>query len=87
MAKNLFLQLCEELQIPHTRTYTNRTFDEHPYKYTLYGLSRMLEDYGVESRGVRFHDKESALTQLETPFVAQVSGDLALISHITGESV
>lgn len=47
----------------------------------------MLGDYGVESRGVRFHDKESALTQLETPFVAQVSGDLALISHITGEEV
>lgn len=87
MAKNLFLQLCEELQIPHTRTYTNRKFDEHPYKYSLFGLSRMLGDYGVESRGVRFHDKESALTQLETPFVAQVSGNLALISHITGEEV
>lgn len=87
MAKNLFLQLCEELHIPHTRTYTNRTFDEHPYKYTLYGLSRMLSDYGVENRSVRFNDKESALAELESPFVAQVSGDLALVIRITDEDV
>ena len=87
MAKNLFLLLCVELQIPHTRTYTNRTFDEHPYKYTLYGLSRMLSDYGVENRGVRFDDKESALAELCSPFVAQVSGDLALVIRITDEDV
>lgn len=87
MAKNLFLQICEELRIPHTRTYTNRTFDEHPYKYTLYGLSRMLSDYGVENRGVRFDDKESALAELCSPFVAQVSGDLALVIRITDEDV
>ena len=87
MAKNLFLQLCEELHIPHTRTYTKRTFDEHPYKYTLYGLSRMLSDYGVRNRGVHFDDKGSALAELDTPFVAQVSGDLALVTLITEDEV
>lgn len=87
MAKNLFLQLCEELHIPHTRTYTNRTFDEHPYKHTLYGLSVMLSDYGVDNRGMRFDDKEAALAELGSPFVAQVSGDLALVIRITDEDV
>lgn len=87
MAKNLFLQLCEELHIPHTRTYTNRTFDEHPYKHTLYGLSMMLSDYGVDNRGMRFDDKEAALAELGSPFVAQVSGDMALVIRITDEDV
>ena len=87
MSKNLFLQLCDELNVPHTRSFTNRTFDEHPYKYTLYGLSRMLSDYGVDSRGLRFEDKDAALSELEVPFVGQVSGDLSLVRHITDEEV
>jgi len=60
MSKNLFLQICEELRVPHTRAFTDRTFDEHPYKYSLFGLSRMLTDYGVENRGVCFSDKAAA---------------------------
>ncbi len=87
MAKNLFLQICEALHVPHTRAFTDRTFDEHPYKYSLFGLSRMLTDYGVENRGVRFSDKPAALAELETPFVAQVSGDLALVAKIADDAV
>lgn len=87
MAKNLFLQICEALHVPHTCSFTNRTFDEHPYKYSLFGLSRMLTDYGVENRGVRFNDKTTALAELETPFVAQVSGDLALVTRIADDAI
>ena len=87
MAKNLFLQICEALHVPHTRAFTDRTFDEHPYKYSLFGLSRMLTDYGVENRGVRFNDKTTALAELETPFVAQVSGDLALVTRIEDDAI
>ncbi|MBQ9285137.1 MAG: hypothetical protein IJ209_02475, partial [Bacteroidaceae bacterium] len=87
MAKNLFLQICEALHVPHTRAFTNRTFDEHPYKYSLFGLSRMLTDYGVENCGVRFSDKAAALAELGTPFVAQVSGDLALVTRIADDAV
>ena len=84
---NLFLQLCEALHIPHTRNYTNQLFDEHPYKYTLFGLHRMLAEYGVESEGVRFTDKEEALSSLQVPFVAQVSNDLVVVSELTEAEV
>lgn len=87
MAKNLFIQLCEELHIPYTCSYTNRRFDEHPYKYTLWGLHRLLTEYGVESRGVRFDDKEIAFSKLKSPFIAQVSGDLVLVKSITADKV
>ena len=53
MAKNLFLLICEELNIPHTRTFTNCTFDEHPNKDSIFGLAQMLESYGVMSHAVR----------------------------------
>ena len=87
VTKNLFLQACEVLHIPHTKVFTNRTFNEHPYKYTLFGLSRMLEEYGVETSGVRFSDKKAALDDLQTPFVAQVSGDLVVVKSITDMDV
>lgn len=87
MSKNLFLQLCEELHIPHTRDYTNQRFDEHPYKYTLFGLHQLLAEYDVESEGVRFADKAEALTTMETPFVAQVANDLAVVTEITDTEV
>ena len=87
MAKNLFMQTCEVLNIPHTRTFTNRIFNEHPYKYSLFGLSQMLEGYGVSNHGVRFVEKEVALDEMAAPFVAQVSGDLALVTSINADSV
>ena len=87
MATNLFLQLCEELHIPHTRDYTNKRFDEHPHKYTLFGLHQLLAEYGVESEGVRFADKAEALATMETPFVAQVSNDLAVVTMLTDTEV
>lgn len=87
MAKNLFLHLCEALHIPHTSNYTNQLFDAHPYKYTLFGLHRMLTEYGVESEGMRFADKEEALSSLQVPFVAQVANDLAVITEITDTEV
>ncbi len=87
MQKNLFLQLCEVLHMPHTLSYTNRLFEEHPYKYTLFGLSRLLAEYGIESQGFRFSDKLEALSSLEVPFVAQVSDDLVIVSAIDTSQV
>ena len=87
MAKNLFLHLCEALHIPHTSNYTNQLFDAHPYKYTLFGLYRLLTEYEVESEGIQFADKEEALSSLQVPFVAQVANDLAIVTGITDTEV
>ncbi|MBQ8051870.1 MAG: thioredoxin domain-containing protein [Bacteroidaceae bacterium] len=87
MAKNLFVKICEELHIPFTCSYTNRKFEEHPYKHTLYGLHCLLAEYGVESEGIRFNNKEVVLSDLKTPFIAQVSGDLVLVTSITADEI
>lgn len=87
MAKNLFLKVCEELHIPHTSSYTNQQFEEHPYKYTLFGLYSLLTEYGVESKGVRFNEKETAFSHLKVPFLAQISDDLVLVKSVTASKV
>ena len=87
MTKNLFLQVCEELHIPHTCSYTNQQFEEHPYKHSLFGLHSLLAEYGIESKGVRFNDKEDAFPNLKVPFLAQVSDDLVLVKSIATNKI
>lgn len=84
---NLLIQLCKELHIPYTRSYANRQFDEHPHKYSLWGLHKLLTEYGVESEGMRFSDREIALSTLKKPFVAQVSDDLVIVKSVTDDDV
>jgi len=38
-------------------------------KYNLYGLSKMLSDYGVENTAMKIEDKEDVLFNIELPFI------------------
>ena len=52
----------------------------HPYKYSLYGISKMLEEYHVTNVGVRVSDKD--IDRLSIPFVAQLDQDFVVVNHI-----
>lgn len=41
----------------HTSAYAEKLYEEYPHKYNLYGLSKMLEEYGITNAGVRINDK------------------------------
>lgn len=83
---NIFLSLLKELKVPHTRDYTLRTYEEHPYKYTFYGLKLLCESYGIETEGVLITDKDD-LKRLDTPFIAQYAEDYVLIKNISDKKV
>lgn len=57
MEKSLLTEFLELLHVKHTVSYTNRYFQEHPHKYNLFGLSRMLEEYGIPNTGLKLKDK------------------------------
>lgn len=52
---NVFVQFLEKLGVKHTRWYATKYYQEHPHKYSLWGLSNMLSAYGIENAGVRFN--------------------------------
>ena len=85
--QNIFVGLLDELRIKYTRSFSSKFFNEHPYKYSLYGLSKMLSDYCIENKGLRIKDKSGILSKLETPFIAQHSGDLVTVTKNTSEKV
>lgn len=72
---NLFTSFLDELDVPYTQKYSNKMFNEHPYRNTMYGISKMLRDYNIANTGYLIQDKTSFTTQIEPPFIAHVSDE------------
>jgi len=80
--KNVFLSYLTLLGVRYTESFSNQYFNEHPHKYNLFGLSKMLSDYGVDNAAIQIPDKENNITEIQTPFIAQFGGDFAAVYKI-----
>ena len=74
----LFTTLLATLGVPHTAGYSSRRFRSMPFK-SLFGLSKLLESYGIDNTAVRLSRKEE-YPQLPTPFVAQVDHSFVIVT-------
>ena len=48
----MFLLSLELLKVKHTKDFSKQYFNEHSHKYNLFGISKMLSDYGIEKAGM-----------------------------------
>jgi len=80
---NTFVTLMSLLGVKHTKSFSEQYFNEHPHKYNLYGLSKILTDYGIRNAATLIEDKENDLFNIECPFVAQVGGDFVVVRGLT----
>jgi len=85
--QNSFVALLDLLKVKYTQAFSNQYFNEHPHKYNLFGLSKMLLDYGVENAGTKITDKESNLCRIECPFIAHFSADFAVVYRVESDKV
>lgn len=81
----LICDYLSELGVPHTARYSNRRFDTMPFP-TMFGLSKLLEEYGVKSEGYCLVDK-SEITELMPPFIAQTPQGLVIVTGTTPQTV
>ena len=84
--KTLFEQLLQTLHVPFTRSYTREAYLQHPDRNNLWGINRLLNAYGVENVSILLDDKEK-LSQLEPPFLAEFSQDLAIVQEVSSDGV
>lgn len=84
---NIFVSLLNALGIKHTNSFSNKYYNEHPYKYSLFGISKMLSDYGISNAGTKVEDKLVDISNIETPFVAHVGGDFCLVYNVSKKEV
>lgn len=65
-----FSDLLQVLHVRHTAEYSDKRFRDMPFK-SMFGLTKLLDEYGVDTLGVRLGDKDEAW-KLPVPFVAPV---------------
>ena len=73
------------LKVPHTADYTRQRFEGMPFK-TLFGVTQLLKEYGVETTGYTLTDKKE-LPQVPVPFIAGMNGGLVIVTSLAGGSV
>ncbi len=71
--------------VPHTDEYGATNYEAMPFK-TLFGLSKLLEKYGVTSEGYDLTDK-SELTSLTPPFLASTPGGIVIVTDVADGEV
>jgi len=78
-SNNTFVALLDLLEVKHTKSFSDKYFNEHPHKYNLYGLSKMLSGYGIRNAATQIEDKENDLFKIKCPFVAHMGGDFVVV--------
>lgn len=80
--RNIITNILNLLDIKYTKEYANRYFSEHPYKYTMYGISSILNHYGIQNSGLKISKKED-IKLLELPLIAHIKNDFVVVEKIS----
>lgn len=83
--KTILEHFLDALEIDYTRHFAKALYQEHPHKYNMYGLKRMLDVYGIKSLGINVDTKD--LTVLNYPCILHIHGDFVIGLSCDAESV
>ena len=75
----------EALGVPHTDSYTADRLKAMPF-HTLFGLTKLLEEYGVKSEGYRLADKDE-ISKITPPFLAGTPAGFVIVTGIDGDNI
>lgn len=82
----MFTRLLSELGVRHTPEFSNAQYRNMPFR-SLYGLEKLLKEYGVDSCCFRVKDKEQ-LIGIPVPYLTQVGERFYVVRSIDeGEAV
>lgn len=77
MKTTILTRFLQELGVKHTRYYSEKIYRTHPYRDSLYGLSHMLNIYGIYNEGIR--SKEKKIESFSPPFIAHLSNEFVIV--------
>ena len=81
----VFSDFLEALGVPYTKAYSDSRYRSMPFR-SLFGFSKLLQSYGIESEGVQLADK-SEISRLTPPFLARTGGGFVIVTSIDGDRV
>lgn len=86
MRKNILTSLLNLLGVKHTSDFSSKLFDGHPHKNNLFGLSEMLDIYGIDNTVIKVESK-NILFDLPVPFIAHTHDNFVLIKSFDNNAV
>ncbi len=84
-SSTIFSVFLKELGIPHTVSYSDSRFRKMPFQ-SLFGFTRLLKEYGIESDGLSF-DNKGGLDRLPVPSMVQFKGRFVVLKRVSPETV
>lgn len=75
----------EALGVPHTEEYTEQRVNKMPFQ-TLFGMTKLMEEYGVKSEGYFLNDKDE-IALVTPPFLANTPMGFVIVTGITGDKI
>ncbi|MCM1348447.1 MAG: hypothetical protein NC338_03465 [Firmicutes bacterium] len=82
---NLLCDYLEALGVPYTCNYSQKRFAEMPF-HTLFGVSKLLEEYGVKSEGYLLNDRKE-ISKLTPPFLARTAGGIVIVTGMDSDTI
>ena len=74
--KTILEKYLDSLDIDYTKHFVKSLYQEHPHKYNMFGLKKMLDVYGVKTIGVYVVNKD--LSKLSYPCILHIHGDFVI---------
>lgn len=81
----LFSDFLRELGVPHTEAYSDSRFAAMPFR-SLFGLSKLLQDYGVAAQGLRLASTAD-FAQVPVPYVAATPRGMVIVTRVADGQV
>ena len=85
--ENPFVHYIDLLGVKHTKKYSGRVYNEHPFKNSLYAFSSLLFDYGVDNVTIQLLEEDKDIRKLEAPLVISLGFNIAIVSKIEKDTV
>lgn len=77
---NIAADYLKTLGVPFTEDYTEKRYHEMPFQ-TVFGLTKLLQEYGVESEGYHLGDKNE-IRKVPVPFLAKTVGGMVIVTRV-----
>lgn len=74
--KTILEKYLDSLEIGYTKHFVRSLYQEHPHKYNMFGLKKMLDIYGVKTIGVYVDNKD--LSKLNYPCILHTHDDFVI---------
>ena len=83
--KTILEHILKGLSVKHTSLFAQKLYNEHPHKDNLYGVSKMLEEYGIESAIVDIAEKD--VHALDNHSIINLGGHNSLVREWNEQEV